>query len=344
MKIVLDAMGGDYGPAPNVEAAVSVAREFGYEIVLVGRQEMIRPLLVQHNTAGLQLPIVHASEVIEMHEHPAQAVKAKKDSSIVVGMQLVARGDADAFVTMGHTGAALAAALFHLGRITSIHRPCLTTAFPTVKGWVLLCDLGANVDCKPEWLVQFALMGSVYAERVMGKRNPRVGLISNGEEETKGTQVVQEAHAMLKHAPINFIGNVQGYDIPLGNADVFVTDGFTGNVIVKFAEGMKTMVESLLREAFMTNLQTKLAGALAKDAIKQIMKQRLDYEEVGGAPLLGVDGVVIIGHGRSKARAIRSALLRAAETVERRVVDAIEDGVKALSSAMSASAALPASH
>lgn len=344
MKIVLDAMGGDYGPAPNVEAAVSVAREFGYEIVLVGRQEMIRPLLVQHNTAGLQLPIVHASEVIEMHEHPAQAVKAKKDSSIVVGMQLVARGDADAFVTMGHTGAALAAALFHLGRITGIHRPCLTTAFPTVKGWVLLCDLGANVDCKPEWLVQFALMGSVYAERVMGKRNPRVGLISNGEEETKGTQVVQEAHAMLKHAPINFIGNVQGYDIPLGNADVFVTDGFTGNVIVKFAEGMKTMVESLLREAFMTNLQTKLAGALAKDAIKQIMKQRLDYEEVGGAPLLGVDGVVIIGHGRSKARAIRSALLRAAETVERRVVDAIEDGVKALSSAMSASAALPASH
>ncbi len=344
MKIVLDAMGGDYGPAPNVEAAVSVAREFGYEIVLVGRQEMIRPLLVQHNTAGLQLPIVHASEVIEMYEHPAQAVKAKKDSSIVVGMQLVARGDADAFVTMGHTGAALAAALFHLGRITGIHRPCLTTAFPTVKGWVLLCDLGANVDCKPEWLVQFALMGSVYAERVMGKRNPRVGLISNGEEETKGTQVVQEAHAMLKHAPINFIGNVQGYDIPLGNADVFVTDGFTGNVIVKFAEGMKTMVESLLREAFMTNLQTKLAGALAKDAIKQIMKQRLDYEEVGGAPLLGVDGVVIIGHGRSKARAIRSALLRAAETVERRVVDAIEDGVKALSSAMSASAALPASH
>ncbi|MCX7939294.1 MAG: phosphate acyltransferase PlsX, partial [Thermoflexales bacterium] len=245
MKIVLDAMGGDYGPAPNVEAAVNAAREFGYEIVLVGRQELIRPLLVQHNTAGLQLPIVHASEVIEMHEHPAQAVKAKKDSSIVVGMQLVARGDADAFVTMGHTGAALAAALFHLGRIAGIHRPCLSTAFPTVKGWVLLCDLGANVDCKPEWLVQFAMMGSVYAERVMGKRNPRVGLLSNGEEETKGTQVVQEAHAMLKQAPINFIGNVQGYDIPLGNADVFVTDGFTGNVIVKFAEGMKTMVESL---------------------------------------------------------------------------------------------------
>ncbi|MCS6772802.1 MAG: phosphate acyltransferase PlsX [Anaerolineae bacterium] len=330
MKIVLDAMGGDFGPAPNVEAAVQVAREFGCEIALVGRQEQIRPLLVQHNTANLHLPIVHASEVIEMHDHPAQAVRAKKNSSMVVGMQMLARGDADAFVTMGHTGGALAAALLHLGRIQGIHRPCLSTAFPTVKGWVLLCDLGANVDCKPEWLVQFALMGSIYAERVMQIRSPRVGLISNGEEETKGTQAVQEAHALLKQAPLNFIGNVQGYDLPLGNADVFVTDGFTGNVIVKFAEGMKTMIEELLRAAFMTNLQTKVAGALAKNAIRQLMKQRLDYEEIGGAPLLGVDGVVIIGHGRSKARAIRSALIRAIETVERRVVDAIEDGLRNL--------------
>lgn len=330
MKIVLDAMGGDFGPAPNVEAAVQVAREFGCEIALVGRQEQIRPLLVQHNTANLHLPIVHASEVIEMHDHPAQAVKAKKNSSMVVGMQMLARGDADAFVTMGHTGGALAAALLYLGRIQGIHRPCLSTAFPTVKGWVLLCDLGANVDCKPEWLVQFALMGSIYAERVMQIRNPRVGLISNGEEETKGTQAVQDAHALLKRAPLNFIGNVQGYDLPLGNADVFVTDGFTGNVIVKFAEGMKTMIEDLLRAAFMTNLRTKVAGGLAKDAIKQLMKQRLDYEEIGGAPLLGVDGVVIIGHGRSKARAIRSALIRAIETVERRVVDAIEDGLRSL--------------
>lgn len=330
MKIVLDAMGGDFGPAPNVEAAVQVAKEFGYEVALVGRQELVRPLLVQHNTAGLHLPIVHASEVIEMHEHPAQAVKSKKNSSIVIGMQMVKRGEADAFVTMGNTGGALAAALFNLGRIRGILRPALAAAYPTTKGWSLVLDVGANTDVKPENLLQFALMGSIYAERVMNVRAPRVALISNGEEETKGSQLVQDAHQLLKRAPINFTGNAEGRDLPAGNADVFVTDGFTGNVILKLSEGMKTMVEDMLRSAFMSSTQGKVAGLLGKDAIRNTMKKRLDYEEVGGAPLLGVDGVVIIGHGRSKARAIRSALLRAAESVERGVVDAIETGLEAL--------------
>jgi glycerol-3-phosphate acyltransferase PlsX len=330
MKIVLDAMGGDFGPAPNVEAAVQTAREFGYEIVLVGRQELVRPLLVQHNTANLHLPIVHASEVIEMHEHPAQAVKTKKNSSMVVGMQLVKNGDADAFVTMGNTGGALAAALFNLGRIRGIHRPALAAAYPTMKGWSLLLDVGANTDVKPDYLVQFALMGSIYAEKVMNVRNPRVALISNGEEETKGSQIVQDTHPLLKHAPINFTGNAEGRDLPAGNADVFVTDGFTGNVILKLSEGMKTMVEDLLRNAFMSSAQGKVAGLLSRDIIRGAMKKRLDYEEIGGAPLLGVDGVVIIGHGRSKARAIRSAMLRAAEAVDRGVVDAIEKGLEAL--------------
>jgi glycerol-3-phosphate acyltransferase PlsX len=330
MKIVLDAMGGDFGPAPNVEAAVRTAKEFGYEIVLVGRQELVRPLLVQHNTAGLHLPIVHASEVIEMHEHPAQAVKSKKDSSIVVGMRMVKNGDADAFVTMGNTGGALAAALFNLGRIRGTHRPALAAAYPTMKGWSLILDVGANTEVKPDYLLQFAVMGSIYAEKVMNVRNPRVALISNGEEETKGSQLVQDAHQLLKTAPINFIGNAEGRDVPAGNADVFVTDGFTGNVIIKLSEGMKVMVEDLLRNAFMSNVQGKVAGLLARDTIKSTMKQRLDYEEIGGAPLLGVDGVVIIGHGRSKARAVRSAILRAAESVERGVVDAIERGLDAL--------------
>jgi glycerol-3-phosphate acyltransferase PlsX len=330
MKIVLDAMGGDFGPAPNVEAAVQSAKEFGYEIALVGRQELIRPLLVQHNTAGLHLPIVHASEVIEMHEHPAQAVRAKRNSSMVVGMQMVKRGDADAFVTMGNTGGALAAALFNLGRIRGILRPALAAAYPTSKGWSLLLDVGANTDVKPEHLVQFALMGSIYAEKVMHVRNPRVALMSNGEEATKGSQLVQDAHELLESAPVNFTGNAEGRDLPAGNADVFVTDGFTGNVILKLSEGMKTMVEDMLRNAFMSSTQGKLAGLLARDAIRNTMKQRLDYEEVGGAPLLGVDGVVIIGHGRSKARAIRSAILRAAESVDRGVVDAIEKGLDAL--------------
>jgi phosphate acyltransferase len=329
MKIVLDCMGGDFGPGPNIEAAVQIARERGYEIVLIGKQDLLRPLLVQHNTANLHLPIVHATEVIEMDEHPAQAVKSKKDSSIVRGIQMVRDGDADAFVTMGNTGGALVAGTLTLGRIKGVHRPCLSSAFPTAKGWVLLCDLGANTDCKPEWLTQFAVMGSIYAERVMNVRNPRVALISNGEEESKGSELVQAAHQMLKTAPVNFIGNAEGRDLPAGNADVFVTDGFTGNVIVKLSEGMGSFINGMLREEIVRTAKGKIGGLLIKDAVERVRK-RTSYEEIGGAPLLGVDGVVIIGHGRSKARAIRSAMLRAAETVERRVVDAIEKGLETL--------------
>jgi glycerol-3-phosphate acyltransferase PlsX len=329
MKIVLDAMGGDFAPAVNVEAAIQAAREFGYEIVLVGRQEVIRPLLVQHNTANLTLPIVHAPDVIEMGEHPAAAVKAKKNSSIVVGMDIVKRGEADAFVTMGNTGAAMAAALFQLGRIKGIHRPALSAMYPTTKGWCMLLDIGANTDCKPEYLVQFALMGSLYTERVLGVRNPRVALVSNGEEETKGSQLVQEVHQLLKTAPINFIGNAEGRHIPTGYADVYVTDGFTGNVIIKISEGMSGMVKQMLREEVMRTVSGKVGGLLIKDAVSR-MGKRTDYEEVGGAPLLGVDGVVIIGHGRSNARAVYSALRVAANAVDKGVVDAIEQGLTAL--------------
>ncbi|MCX6018883.1 MAG: phosphate acyltransferase PlsX [Chloroflexi bacterium] len=332
MKIVLDCMGGDFGPGPNVEAAVHSARAHGYEIVLVGKQELLRPLLVQHNTANLHLPIVHAPEVIEMHEHPAQAVKSKKNSSMVVGMQMVKNGDADAFVTMGNTGGALAAGQFYLGRIKGVQRPCLSSAFPTTRGWVLLADLGANADCKPEWLAQFALMGGIYAERVMNIHNPRVALISNGEEETKGSELVQETHQLLKKMPLNFIGNAEGRDLPAGNADVFITDGFTGNVIVKLSEGMGSFINGMLKEEIMRSPLSKLGGLLIRDAVTRV-KKRTDYEEIGGAPLLGVDGVVIIGHGRSKARAIESALQRAAESVERGVVSAIERGLEALPAA-----------
>ena len=329
MKIVLDAMGGDIGPAMNVEAAVNAAREYGYEIVLVGKQEQIRPLLVQHQTAGLTLPIVHAPEVIEMGEHPAAAVKAKKDSSMAVGMDMVKRGDADAFVTMGNTGGAFATALFRLGRISGIQRAALSTAYPTIQGWSLILDVGANADCKPEYLVQFALMGSIYAERVMNVRKPKVALVSNGEEETKGSQMVQEVHQMLKQAPINFIGNAEGNDIPAGMADVYVTDGFTGNVIIKLSEGLGSMIKQMLREEIMRTTSGKLGGLLIQDAIRR-MGKRTDYEEIGGAPLLGVDGAVIIGHGRSNARAIKNAIRVAAQTVEKGIVDAIEHGLEAL--------------
>lgn len=329
MKIVLDAMGGDFGPEPNVEAAVTAAREFGYEVVLVGKQDQIRPLLVKHNTAGLTLPIVHASEVIEMHEHPAQAVKSKKDSSIVVGLQMVKRGEADAFVTMGNTGGALAGALLNLGRIKGIHRPALTAQLPNLKGWSLLVDVGANAVCKAEYLVQFALMGSIYAERVLGKRNPSVAIISNGEEETKGNDLVQEVHQLLKRTALNFIGNAEGRHVPTGYADVYVTDGFTGNVMLKLMEGMKTFFTTLLKNAATRDARSKVGGLLLKPSISQTLKG-LDYEEVGGAPLLGVDGVVVIGHGRSNARAIYSALKVAASCVENRVIETIEKGLEAM--------------
>ena len=329
MKIVLDAMGGDFGPAPNIEAAIQVAREFGHEIVLVGRQEILRPLLNQNNTANLHLPIVHASEVIEMGEHPAQAVKAKKDASMNVGLRMVRDGEADAFVTMGNSGGALAAALFTLGRIRGIQRPAISTVFPTTKGWVFVLDVGANADCRPEYLLQFGLMGSIYSERVLNVRKPRVAIMSNGEEEGKGNELTQQAYALLKKAPINFIGNAEGRDLPEGMADVYVTDGFTGNVIVKLSEGMGSFIKTMLREEITRDTKGKVGGLLISDALKRISK-RTDYEEIGGAPLLGVDGVVIIGHGRSNARAIRSALMRAAECVERGVVDAIEKGLEAL--------------
>ena len=329
MKLVLDAMGGDFGPAPNIEAAIDFAREFGHEIVLVGKQEVLRPLLNQRSTANLHLPIVHASEVIEMGEHPAQAVKAKKDASMNVGMRMVRDGEADGFVTMGNSGGALAAALFTLGRIRGIQRPAISTVFPTTKGWVFVLDVGANADCRPEYLLQFGLMGSIYSERVLNVRKPRVAIISNGEEEGKGNELTQQAYALLKQAPINFIGNAEGRDLPEGMADVYVTDGFTGNVIVKLSEGMGSFIKGMLREEITRDAKGKVGGLLIRDALKRISK-RTDYEEIGGAPLLGVDGVVIIGHGRSNARAIRCALLRASECVERGVVDAIEKGLEAL--------------
>lgn len=330
MKIILDAMGGDFGPQPNVEAAVTAAKEFGVEIGLVGRPDVIRPELAKYSTAGLMLPVIPASEVIDMHEHPAAAVKAKKDNSMSVGMRQIKDGSADAFVTMGNTGAGMAAALFTLGRIKGVLRPAISAAVPHMRGFTFMIDIGANVDVKPEHLVQFALMGSLYTERVLGVRTPKVALLSNGEEDTKGTEAVQQANALLRTAPINFIGNVQGYDILKGSADVVVTDGFTGNVAIKLMEGMLPMVEDLLKSAFYSSPKMKIAGALARTELKTTIKGRLSYEEIGGAPLLGVDGVVIIGHGRSKARAIYSAIKRAKEAVASGVVDAIEKGLEAL--------------
>ena len=250
MKIVVDAMGGDQAPAVVVDGAVQAARESDIEVILVGQRGLVQAELEKHNTAGLPLTLKHASEVIEMHEHPAAAVRAKKDNSMIVGMEMLKRREADAFFTAGNSGGALAAALFRLGRIRGVKRPALSTVFPsqTPQGFCFILDIGANTDCRPEYLLQFAMMGAVYAERVLGVPNPRVAIVSNGEEEGKGNQLVQETFPLLKASPLNFVGNAEGKDIIQGLADVIVTDGFTGNVIIKLAEGVSRFLMDLLKE------------------------------------------------------------------------------------------------
>lgn len=344
MKIVLDAMGGDHAPQVTVDGAVQAAREFGVEVILVGRREAIEAELAKYDTKGLSLPIVHASQVVGMEEH-TMAVKEKKDSSMVVGMRLVRKGQADAFVAAGNSGAVMAAALFNLGRIKGVKRPALSTVYPTTSGRCVLLDVGANTDCKPEYLLQFAIMGHVYAERVLSIHNPKVGLLSNGEEEDKGTMVVREAYQLLKESRgfkprLNFIGNVEGKDLPAGMADVVVSDGFAGNVAVKLSEGLVMALFKIAKRELTKGPLAKLAlllmlpgvmlslpGAiLLAPALKRLAK-RFDYAEVGGAPLLGVDGVVIIGHGRSNAKAIKNAIGVAKRAVEGRMVAIIKEGI-----------------
>jgi glycerol-3-phosphate acyltransferase PlsX len=328
MNIVVDAMGGDQAPAVVVDGAVQAARDLGLEIILVGQRGAVQAQLDRYDTAGLSVTLHHASEVIEMHEHPAAAVKTKKDSSMVVGMDLIKRREADAFFTAGNSGGALAAALFRLGRIRGIKRPALSTIFPsqTPQGHCFLLDIGANTDCRPEYLLQFAVMGAVYAERVLGVPNPRVAILSNGEEEGKGNQLVQETVPLLKASTINFVGNAEGKDVPWGLADVVVTDGFTGNVVIKLAEGVSKFLLDVLKTEITSRSVSKLGALLAKPAFDEI-KRRLDYREYGGAPLLGVDGVVIVGHGRSDALAIRNGIRMAAQTVENGVLEAITQGI-----------------
>jgi glycerol-3-phosphate acyltransferase PlsX len=328
MKILVDAMGGDYAPAVVVDGAVQAARDLGLEITLIGRQGPVEAELSRHDTTGLTLNVHNATEVIEMDEHPAAAVRAKKDSSMVVGMELIKQHEADAFFSAGNSGGALAAALFRLGRIRGIQRPALSTTFPsqTPQGYCFILDIGANADCRPEYLAQFALMGSIYVERVMGVPHPRVAIVSNGEEEGKGNQLVQETLPLLKASSLNFVGNAEGKDIPWGIADVIVTDGFTGNVIIKLAEGVSKMLMDIIKQEITSRSVSRVGALLAKPAFDQV-KRRLDYREYGGAPLLGVDGVVIVGHGRSDALAVRNGIRMAAQAVENGVLDAIKQGL-----------------
>lgn len=332
MRIVVDAMGSDNHPGPDVEGAVLAAREFGDEIILVGDEHKIALELARHNLAGLKLTVRHAPEAVSMTDKPGDVVKGKPRSSIHVGLQLVKAGSADAFVSAGNTGAILGIAMLGpvgLGRIRGVKRPALGVLFPT-PGHPLLIDNGANADVKPDYLLQFALMGSLYVERVSGIQRPRVALISNGEEEGKGNQLIKETIPLLAASGLNYIGNIEPKEFFQDLADVGVTDGFTGNIMIKTAEATASFLLKQLRDAIMSSTRTKLGGLLARPAFDHA-RQALNPDEVGGAPLLGVDGVVIIGHGRSNGYAVKQAVGQARRAVERDVVSAIRDGLQAVS-------------
>ena len=324
-RLAVDAMGGDHAPEVVVAGAVAAAGELGAEIILVGPEKRIRQELAKHGSSGARLAIVHAEDVVGMAEHAAAAVRQKPRSSIAVGVNLVREGRADGFVSAGNSGAVMATALFRLGRIEGIERPAIGTVYPTTSGKCFILDIGANADCRPEYLLQFAAMGSAYMEKIHGVAKPKVGLLSNGEEETKGNALAQASYPLLKASGLNFVGNVEGKDIPHGTADVVVTDGFVGNVVIKLSEGVGSALFDILRAELTSSLVSKLAALALKPAFRRVRK-RLDYTEYGGAPLLGVNGVVVIAHGRSNAVAIKNALRVAKQSVDQKLVEAIRAG------------------
>lgn len=326
VDIVLDAVGADNAPEPEIKGAIRACRNLPVRVHLVGPEAELRPLLAKHLNKNENLPILihHASERIGMDEKAGQAVRSKKDSSMRVGLKLVHEGKAAGFVTAGNTGAAMVTAKMVLGMLHGVERPALCTVMPTVVTSVptVLLDVGANVDCKAIHLEQFAVMGEIYARSVLKIKNPRVGLLNIGEEEGKGNDLTKEAFPLLKALPLNFIGNVEGRDIFNGHANVIVCDGFTGNVALKTTEGVSRMIRDLLREALTSSLVSKLGAFLSRHAFN-MFRGRLDYTEYGGAPLLGLRGVCIIGHGSSNDNAIYNGIRVAYEAIKTQTTEAI---------------------
>ena len=332
VRIVVDAMGSDDFPKPDVEGAVQAAREYGVEIILVGDESIITPALSTQNTAGLSIRVVNAPEMLTMEDKGENLVlKARSKeakNSMAVGIDMVKNGEADAFVTAGNTGAGMVTALFRLGRIRGVDRPALAPIFPTATGTCVVLDIGANPDCKPENLLQFGILGSIYAEKVRGVKSPKVGLVSNGEEEGKGNELVKGATPLLKASGLNYFGNVEGKEVIGGKVDVAVTDGFTGNVMLKSSEAVAKLITEKMREIIKNgNLATKIGGLLVKPALGAI-KKLLDPSEQGAAPLLGINGLVFIGHGRSDAFAIKNAVRVAKHAVDVKVLDAMKSAIE----------------
>ncbi len=316
-------MGGDYAPSVNVEGAVETVNEHeDIHVILVGNEPLIKRELENKRYHANRISLEHASQVVEMNESPTTAIRKKKESSIRIGLELVKSGKADAFVSAGHSGVVMATSLFLLGTSEAVDRPAIATIMPTLKGTFILLDAGANVDCKPENLRQFALMGNTYCKLVLGKPNPSVALLSIGEEDTKGNELTKEAFKLIKATQLNFIGNIEGKDIFTGKADVVVCDGFIGNIALKISEGLAETILKMLKREISSVSTGRIGYLMMKPAIRNF-KKRTDYDEYGGAPLLGINGTSIISHGRSTAKAIKNALRVAADYSAKRVFEAI---------------------
>ncbi|MCX7714319.1 MAG: phosphate acyltransferase PlsX [Clostridia bacterium] len=326
MRIIVDAMGGDHAPEVPVEAAVKAANTLDIDIVLVGDENRLKSELLKYAYPSDKITIVHSDDVITNYDEPAMAVKSRKTASVVVCANLLKDGEGDAMLSMGSTGALLAAGLLIVGRIKGISRPALATLIPTKKGPAMLMDAGANTACKPENLVQFGIMGDIYMKNVLGIKRPKVGLVSNGEEEGKGNDLTKEAYPLMKKADFNFVGNIEGRDIMAGETDVIVCDGFVGNVILKTIEGMGIVVASLLKQIFLKNVITKIGALLVRKGVSDF-KKMLDYSEYGGAPLLGTKKPIIKGHGSSNVKAVYSALIQAKKFVETNVIEDIKNSI-----------------
>ncbi len=329
ITIALDAMGGDHAPRAEVEGAILAARELGVRVLLVGIEETVRQELARHKLRDLPIEVVNATEVITMSDSPSHAFRRKKESSLHVAARLVRDGKADALVSAGNTGAVMTVARFVIGTLSSVDRPALAMAFPNMKEKVsIILDVGANVDSKPEQIEQFAVMGEIYYRAIWGVKRPRVALLSIGEEEMKGNELTREAGALLRQTSLNFTGNVEGRDVFRGNVEVVVCDGFIGNIALKISEGVVEHIGGMLKKAIKSSLTSQLGYALSKRAFNDFRK-RTDYSEYGGAPLLGVKGITVIGHGRSNPNAVKNAIRVAAELCRSRVNEKIEQELSA---------------
>lgn len=329
MKIIIDAMGGDNGPVEVVKGTIDAVNEYGIEAILVGKEDIIKNELKKYNYSKDRVEIINADEVISNEDDPAVAIRRKKSSSMVVGAKALADGLGDGFISAGSTGALLASGLFIVKRIEGIDRAALSVIYPNTNGFSLLVDGGANVDCKPEYLYQFALMGSIYMEKVMGISSPKVGLANIGTEKGKGNTLTKETYDILESSSLNFVGNVEARDLPNGVVDIILSDGFVGNIILKLTEGMAFSIFALLKQGFSKNIRTKIGALLLKPELKDI-KGKMDYREYGGAPLLGTKKPIVKAHGSSDAYAIKNGINQLIKFIEKDVIKLIEENMNVL--------------